>query len=66
MDRKYNPGIVSSEQRACKYPGPQQFCAEPDRTRHLGFEPGSNLDHLQAASIAYHIAIGPRAGLAKT
>ena len=28
----------------------------------LDFEPGSSLDHLQAASIAYRIAIGPHAG----
>jgi hypothetical protein len=26
---------------------------------HLDFEPGSSLDHLQAASIQYRIAIGP-------
>ena len=29
---------------------------------HLDLEPGSSLDHLQAASIAYRIAIGPHAG----
>lgn len=29
---------------------------------HLNLEPGSSLDHLQAASIAYRIAIGPHAG----
>jgi len=28
----------------------------------LDFEPGFSLDHLQAASIAYRIAIGPHAG----
>jgi hypothetical protein len=28
----------------------------------LDFEQGSSLDHLQAASIAYRIAIGPHAG----
>jgi hypothetical protein len=28
----------------------------------LDLEPGSSLDHLQAASIAYRIAIGPHAG----
>lgn len=28
----------------------------------LDFEPGSNLDHLHAASIAYRVTIGPRAG----
>ena len=29
---------------------------------YLDLEPGSSLDHLQAASIAYRIAIGPHAG----
>ncbi len=29
---------------------------------YLDLEPGSSLDHLQAASIAYRIAIGPNAG----
>ena len=29
---------------------------------HLDLEPGSSLDHLQAASINYRIAIGPHAG----
>jgi hypothetical protein len=35
--------------------------ADPEHP-HLDFEPGSSLDHLQAASIAYRIAIGPHAG----
>jgi hypothetical protein len=29
---------------------------------YLDLEPGSSLDHLQAASIQYRIAIGPHAG----
>jgi hypothetical protein len=29
---------------------------------YLDLEPNSSLDHLQAASIAYRIAIGPHAG----
>jgi hypothetical protein len=35
--------------------------ADPE-SPHLDLEPGSSLDHLQAASIAYRIAIGPHAG----
>jgi len=35
--------------------------ADPEHP-HLDLEPGSSLDHLQAASIAYRIAIGPHAG----
>jgi hypothetical protein len=34
--------------------------ADPEHP-HLDLEPGSSLDHLQAASIAYRIAIGPHA-----
>ena len=29
---------------------------------HLDLQPGSSLDHVQAASINYRIAIGPHAG----
>jgi len=35
--------------------------ADPERPK-LDFEPGSSLDQIQAASIAYRIAIGPQAG----
>jgi ribosomal protein S27E len=35
--------------------------ADPEHP-YLDLEPGSSLDHLQAASIAYRIAIGPHAG----
>ena len=35
--------------------------ADPEHP-HLDLEPGSSLDHLQAASIAYRIAIGPHTG----
>jgi hypothetical protein len=35
--------------------------ADPEHP-HLDLEPGSSLDHLQAASIAYRVAIGPHAG----
>jgi hypothetical protein len=31
-------------------------------SRYLNLQPGSSLDHLQAASITYRIAIGPHRG----
>ena len=37
------------------------LAADPELP-YLDLEPGSSLDHLQAASIAYRIAIGPHAG----